>query len=99
MNERDSVLEFNILGCQVKLAGDSDNNIEAQDIINLVEKEASSIKAHMPDISDHQLAVLTSLKIAREKLTGETEFKGNLSQLKMGLNEALGHIEQVTASS
>ncbi len=99
MNELDSVLEYNILGCQVKLANSTGDNIDAKDVIKLVNDEASKIREQMPNISDHQLAVLTALKLSNDKISSEGQFKGSLSQLRMGIVEALGEIEQVTATS
>ena len=98
MNEQDSVSEYDILGCKVKLASSNADNIDAKDVIQLVNEEASRIKALMPNISDHQLSVLTALTLSSNHIANQNKFKGNLSQLRGGIVEALGEIEQISTS-
>jgi hypothetical protein len=89
-------LEFNILGCNVRIKSDDKNNINAQTAIDLLNTEIESIKRINPSLKDVDVAVLSALKLATKSLEIESEYKENVFALKSGIEDALNFVEQVS---
>lgn len=90
--------EFEILGFRVRYKSDSSNQVSAGDVIESVLKEANSIKNRNINLDDKDVAILTALKIASDKLNIEKEYKRNVSDLQTKANYALNIIESISPS-
>ena len=93
-------LEFSVLGFNVKFKADSKNgSVSAGDVVEYVHREACKIKEKSPNLSEGQIAILLSLKLASEKLTLEQEYRENISTLQQTATDALQYIEEVSPAS
>lgn len=92
-------LEYNILGCTVRITSDQKNNKNAQKAIDLLNHEIVNLKQHNPQLKDIDVAVLSALKLATKSLEVEAEYKENVFALKSGIEDALNFVEQVSSSS
>lgn len=86
-------VEFNVLGCKVKVRPDENDNHNALAVINLVNAEIQQLKNNRPMLRDTDVAVLVALKMAEEKMQLEDEYKTNLIKLENSLEQALQAIE------
>lgn len=82
--------EFNVLGCKVKVQPEQNDSHMARAVIDFVQAEVSALKSSRPMLRDTDVAVLVALKIAREKLQVEEEYKENILKLEESLENALG---------
>jgi len=92
-------LEYNILGCPVRVNADESDHIHAENAINLVIQEIENLRKLKPNLKDVDLAVLTALKMSSEKLKIEAEYKESVFSLKSGITDALTFIEEVSPGS
>ena len=92
-------LEYNILGCTVRVKPEQANRDNAQKAIDSVNEELEALRRANPHLKDLDVAVLIALKFASEKHEIENEFKENVFSLKSGINEALNFIEEVSPGS
>ncbi len=92
-------LEYNILGCPVRIKADEGDHINAENAINLVIQEIENLRKMKPSLRDVDLAVLTALKMSSAKLEVEAEYKENVFSLKSGITDALTFIEEVSPGS
>ncbi|MEX0798563.1 MAG: cell division protein ZapA [Bacteriovoracaceae bacterium] len=99
MTANNEGLEFNILGCQVRIKSDEARDKQAKQAVNIVNQEIENLKKSNPKLKDMDCAVLTALKLASEKLDVETEYKETASALKAGITDALDFIEEVSPGS
>lgn len=91
--------EYNILGCPVRLkSGESDFNT-AKLAVDMVNKEIESLRLKSPNLSNTDIAVLTALKLASDKVHGDVEFKTSLSTLKSGIREAIDFLDTSSSNS
>ena len=91
-------LEYNILGCVVRIKADENNNKNAEKAIELLNNEIMSLKSHNPKLKDIDVAVLSALKLASNSLDIEAEYKENVFALKSGIEDALNFVEQVSTA-
>lgn len=90
--------EFRILSFKLRLDASMESDseeIDAQDVVEYVRNEVEKLKSQLPKLSDGQLAILTALKLAKDKLTLEQEFKENVTRLEATAKDALKYIEEV----
>lgn len=99
MTANNEGLEFNILGCQIRIKPDEARDQQAKRAIDIVNHEIENLKKSSPKLSDLDCAVLTALKIASDKLDVENEYRETTLALKTGINDALDFIEEVSPGS
>lgn len=83
-------LEFNVLGCKVKVQPEQNDSHIAKAVIEQVQVEIQQLKSARPLLRDTDVAVLVALKVAKEKLQLEQEYKENIFKLEESLENALG---------
>jgi len=94
MNE-DNTLEFTVLGQNVRFRSEGINSTNAGQAVEYVKKVSQELQNKL-SISDlNQLAVLTALKIAQEKLNMEGDYKKDIYDLQSSAKDALDMIEEV----
>ncbi len=81
--------EISILGCKVRYNPEQDDSHIAKTVIDLVNKEIISLKTARPQLRDTDVAVLIALKVAKEMVTLENEYKGNIAKLEDSLTSAM----------
>ena len=99
MTANNEGLEFNILGCQIRIKPDEARDQQAKQAIDIVNQEIENLKRSNPKLKDMDCAVLTALKLASDKLDVETEYKETALALKTGITDALDFIEEVSPGS
>ena len=82
-------IEYNVLGCKVRVRSDQNDNNNAKAVIDLVNAEILQLKTSRPQLRDTDLAVLVALKMATEKKQLEDEYKENIFKLESSLETAL----------
>ena len=82
-------IEFNVLGCKVRLRPDQNDSHNAKAVIDLVNAEVQQLKASRPQLRDTDVAVLVALKMATEKMQLADEYKQNIFKLEESLETAL----------
>jgi cell division protein ZapA (FtsZ GTPase activity inhibitor) len=82
-------IEFNVLGCKVRLGPDQSDMNNAKAVVDLVNAEIHQLKINRPLLRDTDVAVLVALKIATEKLQLAQEYKQNIFKLEESLEVAL----------
>lgn len=82
-------LEFNVLGCKVKLKPEQNDGDIAKAVIDRLMAEIQQLKISRPGLRDTDVAVLVALKIATEKVQLEDEYKNNIFKLEESLETAL----------
>ncbi len=85
--------EFNILGCKVKVLPDSEDGQLASLVVGMVHDEIYQLRAARPGLKDTDVAVLIALKMAKEKLQLENEYRSNIERLESVLNQTVQLIE------
>lgn len=86
-------IEFNVLGCRVKVRPDQDDSHIARSVVDFVNAEVLQLKNQRPSLKDTDVAVLVALKIATENKHLEAEYKANILKLEESLAQALKLIE------
>lgn len=81
--------EISILGCKVRYNPEQDDSHIAKTVIDLVNKEIISLKTARPQLRDTDVAVLIALKVAKDMVTLENEYKGNIAKLEESLTSAM----------
>lgn len=82
-------VEFNVLGCKVRVRPDQNDSQNAKAVIDLVNAEIEQLKASRPQLRDTDVAVLVALKLATDKMQLEDEYKHNIFKLEESLETAL----------
>ncbi|HLW57337.1 MAG TPA: cell division protein ZapA, partial [Bacteriovoracaceae bacterium] len=59
-------VEFNVLGCRVKVRPDQEDSHIAKAVVDLVNSEIMELKSARPSLKDTDVAVLVALKMATE---------------------------------
>lgn len=90
-------VEYNILGCVVRVKADEKDNTKAQRAIDMLSDEISALKSKNPSIKDIDAAVLSALNIANKSLEVNADYKESIFSLKSGVEEALKFIEDVSS--
>ena len=100
MNSKQENLDFDVLGFKVKFRPDQFANVgTAAEIVEYVRAEAAKIKDRVPQLDQGQVAILTALQIASEKVSMETECKDAINQLQVTAGDALKFIEEVSPAT
>lgn len=86
-------VEFNVLGCRVKVRPDQEDSHIAKAVVDLVNAEVTQLKSARPSLKDTDVAVLVALKIATENKHLELEYKANILKLEESLSKALALLE------
>ena len=81
--------EISILGCKVRYNPEQDDTNIAKAVVELVNNEIISLKTQRPQLRDTDVAVLIALKVAKDMLTLENEYKGNIAKLEESLTLAM----------
>jgi cell division protein ZapA (FtsZ GTPase activity inhibitor) len=89
MTQMSQDVEFNVLGCKVRVRPDQNDSHNAKAVIDRVNAEIEHLKNSRPQLRDTDLAVLVALKIATEKMELEDEYKNTISKLEESLETAL----------
>jgi cell division protein ZapA (FtsZ GTPase activity inhibitor) len=89
MTQMSQDVDFNVLGCKVRLKSDQNDSLNAQAVIDLVNAEIQLLKTTRPQLRDTDVAVLVALKIATEKKQLEDEYKQTILKLEQSLDKAL----------
>jgi cell division protein ZapA (FtsZ GTPase activity inhibitor) len=89
MTKMSQDIEYNVLGCKVRVRPDQNDSYNAKAVIDLVNAEIQQLKTARPLLRDTDLAVLVALKIATEKVQLEDEYKNNILKLEGSLETAL----------
>ncbi len=92
-------LEFEVLGYKLKIRPEGDSAVTAQEIVDYVRNETNEVRTKSPNITEGQVAILTALKITKEKLEIEHEYQENINQLNLVAKDALGHVEQIDSKN
>lgn len=93
MTQMSQEVEFNVLGCRVKVQPDQEDSHIARSVVDLVNSEVIKLKSARPTLKDTDVAVLVALKIATENKHLELEYKKNILMLEESLQKALELIE------
>lgn len=88
------VLEFDVMGTRVKFSPTPEERVASEDIVNLVSTKFSDLRKKHPELSEKDIAILTALGFAQEKLELKMEFKEGIENLESSINQALGYIEE-----
>lgn len=88
--------EHNILGCNIRISADADNNAKALASVNLLREEIMALREQKPGMRDIDLAVMSALRIATKLQDVEADFKESVQNLKLGMEDAMEFIEQVS---
>lgn len=86
-------VEFNVLGCRVKVRPDQEDSHIAKAVVDLVNSEIMELKSARPSLKDTDVAVLVALKMATENKHLELEYKESILKLEESLSEALALLE------
>jgi cell division protein ZapA len=89
MTKTSQDIEYNVLGCKVRVRPDQDDSAIAKAVVDLVNSEVEQLKKSRPQLRDTDVAVLVALKMATEKLQVEDEYKNNIFKLEESLETAL----------
>ncbi len=98
-DETNKKLNFELLGHQITFNPDENkdgNIISSEEVVKFVKLESKNILEKSPNITQGQLAVLTSLKLAEDLLSLQNDYKDNVRKLKSSALDALKFIEDVT---
>ncbi len=85
-------VEFNVLGCKVKVQPNQNDGQKAKAVIDFISSEIEQLRSKRPMLRDTDLAVLVALKVATEKIELEDEYKKNIFKLEESLEFALSAI-------
>ncbi len=99
MTANNEGLEFNILGCKVRIKPEEARDTQAKRAIDIVNQEIEKLKSSNAKLSDMDCAVLTALKLASDNIDVENEYKETALSLKSGIKDALNFIEEVSPGS
>lgn len=89
MTKMSQDIEYNVLGCKVRVRPDQNDSNNAKAVMDLVNAEIEQLKSARPLLRDTDLAVLVALKMATEKMQLEDEYKNNINKLEGSLETAL----------
>lgn len=100
MESKRNGLDFDVLGLNIKLkAGDDNNSVNPEEVIQLVRAESEKIFASNPTLAVDKVAVLVALKLAEDKLKLDKEYRENIEKLHVSAEDALQYIEEVSPTT
>ena len=88
--------EYSILGSQVRVAGNSEQSEQARAAIELYNQELEALKGSAHQRSNLDIAVLAGLNLANRLISIQKEYKTNLEAYRVGIDETLSFIDEVT---
>ena len=92
--------EYDVLGYRVNLADSSGcGRVSADEIVNLVKREAELIQSNKPNLNRGQIATLVALKMAADKLALDQDFKQSVNQFQVNTRNAIEEIERIEKAS
>lgn len=93
--------EFVVLGQKLTLNGPEDSleDISPEEVVTYLNREADMIREKSPGLQMNQVAILTALKIASEKLAMEKDFRGSVERFRSTATDALQFIEEVSPTT
>jgi cell division protein ZapA len=89
MTQMSQDIEYNVLGCKVRVRPDQNESNNAKAVVDLINAEIQQLKTSRPQLRDTDVAVLVALKVATEKMQLEDEYKQNIFKLEESLETAL----------
>ena len=89
MTQLSQDIEYNVLGCKVRVRPDQNDSHNAKAVVDLINAEIQQLKISRPQLRDTDVAVLIALKVAKEKMQLEDEYKNNIFKLEESLETAL----------
>lgn len=100
MDNKSSVIDFEILGYKVKLReGESESSVSPHDVVELVRTESNKIMDKAPNLGKGEVALLVALQLAGESLRSSRQYSEQVSALKVKAEKALDLIEEVTPTT
>ena len=97
MDQFNESCDYEVLGFNVKFKPESGKpSTEARDIVEFVNKEAFQIKDQYPSLDNGQVAILLALKLAKENMKLNKEYKENIYQLQKSAMDALQTMDEIT---
>lgn len=100
MNDTREVLNFEVLGFRIKFKPDEGYDKEsATKIVDEVLKASQKLKDKLPQLDQGQIAILTALQMASDRISLENEYRVNIDKLRSEASDALGFIEDISPSS
>ncbi|WP_127718407.1 cell division protein ZapA [Halobacteriovorax sp. HLS] len=91
--------EFEVLGYRIKFTpNEEEESVSALETVQFVRALAEQIRQKAPHLDNGQIATLTALQIANEKLSNERDFEANINKLHTTARDALQFIEEVSPS-
>jgi cell division protein ZapA (FtsZ GTPase activity inhibitor) len=91
--------EHEVIGYTVKLRPAQDDSYSPEEVLKMVNEEALAIRSQSPHLDNGQIAVLTALKLAADKMAIEKSYKGVVTEMKSQALEALNLIEEVSPTA
>ena len=89
MTQLSQDIEYNVLGCKVRVRPDQNDSHNAKAVVDLINAEIQQLKISRPQLRDTDVAVLIALKVAKVKMQLEDEYKNNIFKLEESLETAL----------
>jgi cell division protein ZapA (FtsZ GTPase activity inhibitor) len=90
-------LEYEVLGFKVRFKRDHDaEQDQVAEVVEKVSKEAEIIKEKFPELSKGQIAVLTALKLAKDLVELDKEYRENINKIQASANDSLRFIEEIS---
>ena len=93
MNEKD-IIEFDVLGQKVRFRAKDEQGFHPALVVEYVQKIANELQTNHSISDKTQLAVLTALKIAQDKLHLEGDYKQSIHDLQIVAKDALDMIDE-----
>ena len=91
--------EFDVLGYKITFTpNEEEEGVSALETVEYVRVLAEQIRQKAPHLDNGQIATLTALQIANEKLSNERDFETNINKLHSTASDALQFIEEVSPS-
>lgn len=89
MTQMSQDIEYNVLGCKVRVTANQNESSNAKAVVDLINAEIQQLKSNRPQLRDTDVAVLVALKMATEKLQLEDDYKQSILKLEESLETAL----------
>jgi len=85
-------IEFEVLGFNVRFKPENGEDYEAaKNVVEFVCQEAEKIRENKPDLEKGKIAVLLALKLAKENIGLNKEYRENINMLQNTAVDALSH--------
>ena len=99
INPNTKDLEFEVLGFKVRFKPDTDAGQDGViEVVERVSKEAEIIRERFPELSKGQVAVLTALKMAKELVQLDKDYRDSINKVQASANDALRFLEEISTN-